>query len=220
MEDNKNVEIWWSDLLKKYKNYMGADYDLIDDLDKYILQLPEKDKQVIIEFLTAKATTFSDGFAIAFSTLEKHCNSKSLNKIYSNAQAIGFADQNIIYPLRVIAKQGNDLHRQLLEKFFCRDELNNLEEFVQWSLYPKFPDLFVKSYSKYLRLTDYKQWAGSAITQSFMYEPFALGLLKKHLEQTDKKTWSFVINDIKTELRKAIWTAEQKKAIREIISAA
>jgi len=219
MTDRNDIEIWWTDLLKKYQGYMGSGYDLIEYLDKFVGTLDQEDRQTTIEFLTDKAINFSDGYAIAFSTLEKHCNETCLDKIYKCAQTIDFNDEKIIYLIDVLGKQGSDNHRQLLEKFLLPDKLNEFETFVQWSLYPKFPDLFVKSYSKYLRLTDYKEWTGSWVTQSFMYEPTALGLLKDPLEHTDKKTWDYVLKDIKTALTSDIWTEQQKSEVRKIISA-
>nr|WP_319998202.1 hypothetical protein [uncultured Draconibacterium sp.] len=219
MKTGNDIKIWWTDLLKKYKGFMGSGYDLIEYLDKYVGTLEQEDRQTIIEFLTDEAIDFKDGYVIAFSILEKYCNKTCLDKIYKCAQKVDFNDEKIIYPIRVLCKHGSDNHRQLLEKFFSPDKLNELETFVQWSLYPKFPDLFVKTYSKYLKLTDYKKWTGSGITQSFMYEPIALGLLKDHLLNTDKKTWEYVSKDIKTELTKNIWTEEQKIEIKKIIPA-
>jgi hypothetical protein len=198
---------------------MGSGYDLIEYLDKFLVNLDQVDRQTTIEFLTHKAINFADGYAIAYSTLEKHCNETSLDKIYKCAQTVDFNDEKIIYPIRVLGKQGSDIHRQFLDKFFSPDKLNEFETFVQWSLYPKFPDLFVKTYSKYLRLTDYKKWTGSGITQSFINEPEALGLLKHYLEQTDKKTWDNVLRDIMTALTTDIWTEKQKSEVRRIISA-
>jgi len=52
-----------------------------------------------------------------------------------------------------------------------------------------------------------------------MYEPTALGLLKDNMAQTDKKTWDYVLTDVKTELTKDIWTEKQKLDVRRIISA-
>jgi hypothetical protein len=219
MTDRNDIEIWWTDLLKKYQGYMGSGYDLIEYLDRFLENLDQVDRQTTIDFLTDKAINFSDGYAIAFSTLEKHCNQNCLDKIYKCAQTVDFNDEKIIYPIRVLGKKGLDNHRQLLDKFFLPDKLNKFETFVQWSLYPKFPDLFVKTYSKYLRLTDYKQWTGSGIIQSFMYEPSAFGLLKDHLLKTDKETWNYVSKDIKIELTKNVWTEEQKTEIEKIISA-
>jgi len=219
MTNRNDIEIWWTDLLKKYQGFMGSGYDLIEYLDKFVGTLDQEDRQITIEFLTDRAIYFTDGYAIAFSTLEKYCNETCLDKIYKCAQTVDFSDEKIIYPIRVLGKQGSDNHRQLLERFFSPDKLNEFETFVQWSLYPKFPDLFVKTYSKYLRHTDYKEWTGSCVTQSFMYEPTALGLLKDHLLKTDKETWEYVSKDIKTELTKNIWTEEQKIEIKKIISA-
>jgi len=219
MTDRNDIEIWWTDLLRKYQGYMCSGYDLIEYLDKFVGRLDQADRQTTIEFLTDKAINFTDGYAIAFSTLEKHCNETCLDKIYKCAQTIDFNDEKIIYPIGVLGKQGLDNHRQFLDKFFSPDKLNEFETFVQWSLYPKYPDLFVKTFSKYLRLTDYRKWKGSGITQSFMYEPAALGLLKNHLEQTDKKTWDYVLTDVKTELTKDIWTEKQKLDVRKIVSA-
>jgi len=219
MTDRNDIEIWWTGLLKKYQGYMGSGYDLIEYLDSFAGTLDQVDRQTIIEFLTDKATNFSDGYAIAFSTLEKHCNETCLDKIYKFAQTINFNDEKIIYPIGVLGKQGSDNHRQFLDKFLSSDKLNEFETFVQWSLYPKFPDLFVRTYSKYLRLTDYQQWKGSGVTQSFMYEPVALGLLRDDLEQADKITWDYVLKDIKTALTMDIWTEEQKMEVRKVISA-
>ena len=219
MTDRNDIEIWWTDLLKKYQGYIGSGYDLIDYLDKFLANLDQADRQTTIEFLTDKAINFADGYAIAYSTLEKHCNETCLDKIYKCAQTVDFNDEKIIYPIGVLGKQGSDNHRQFLDKFFSPDKLNEFETFVQWSLYPKFPDLFVTTYSKYLRLTDYKEWKGSGVTQSFMYEPDALGLLKDHLEQTDRKTWDNVLRDIKAALTTDIWTEKQKTEVRKIISA-
>ena len=219
MTDRNDIEIWWTDLLKKYQGYMGSGYDLIDYLDKFLGILDQADRQTTIEFITDKAINFADGYAIAYSTLEKHCNETCLDKIYKCAQTVDFNNEKIIYPIRVLGKQGSDIHRQFLDKFYSPDKLNEFETFVQWSLYPKFPDLFVKTYSKYLRLTDYREWTGSGITQSFMYEPNALELLKDHLEQTDKKTLNYVLKDIKADLKKNIWTEEQKTKVKKIISA-
>ena len=217
MTDRNYIEIWWTDLLKKYQDYMGSGYDLIDYLDKFLANLDQADRQTTIEFLTDKAINFADGYAIAYSTLEKHCNETCLDKIYKCAQTVDFNDEKIIYPIGVLGKQGSDNHRQFLDNFFSPYKLNDFETFVQWSLYPKFPDLFVKTYSKYLRLTDYKQWTGSGITQSFMYEPAALGLLKSHLERTDRNTWDKVLRDIKTALTTDIWSESEKLEVKKVI---
>jgi len=219
MTDRNDIEIWWTDLLKKYQGYMGSGYDLIEYLDKFVGTLDQADRQTTIEFLIDKAINFTDGYAIAFSTLEKHCNETCLDKIYKCAQTIDFNDEKIIYPIGVLCKQGSDKHRKLLDEFFTAEKLNELETFVHWSLYPKYPDLFIRTYAKYLRLTDYNQWTGSGVTQSFMYEPAALGLLKDHLEQKDKKTWDYVLKDIKNALTTDIWTEKQKTEVRKIISA-
>jgi hypothetical protein len=217
MTDRNDIEIWWTDLLKKYQGYMGSGYDLIEYLDKFVRTLDQADRQTTIEFLTDKAINFADGYAIAYSTLEKHCNETCLDKIYKCAQTVHFNDEKIIYPIGVLGKQGSDSHRQFLDKFFSPDKLNEFETFVQWSLYPKYPDLFVKTYSKYLRLTDYRKWKGSGITQSFMYEPAALGLLKSHLERTDRNTWDKVLRDIKTALTTDIWSESEKSEVKKVI---
>mgnify|MGYP006200771493 FL=1 len=82
MTDRNDIEIWWTDLLKKYQGYMGSGYDLIEYLDKFLGNLDQADRQTVIEFLTDKAINFADGYAIAYSTLEKHSNETSLDKIY------------------------------------------------------------------------------------------------------------------------------------------
>ncbi len=219
MTDRNDIEIWWTDLLKKYQGFMGSGYDLIEYLDKFVGTLDQEDRQATIDFLTNKAINFTDGYAIAFSTLEKYSNDTCLDKIYKCAQSVDFSDEKIIYPIRVLGKQGSGNHRKLLDRFYSPDKLNEYETFVHWSLYPRFPDLFVKTYSKFLRLTDHKQWRGTAIIQSFMDEPKALGLLKDYLEQTDRKTLDYVLRDIRTELKKYIWTEKQKSEVKKIISA-
>jgi len=106
----------------------------------------------------------------------------------------------------------------LLESFLLSKQLNGNHTFVQWSTYPNFPDLFVRAYSKYLIETDYKEWTGSGIVQSFMSNPKALELLKQYLEVENVNVWRKFKNDLQTELTKDFWDKTNKTEISRIIS--
>jgi hypothetical protein len=218
MDDNISIENWWTDLLKKYRNYMGSGYDLIEHLNKTITDCGETEKKETIDFLTQKAITEHNGSEIALAVLEYHCTPDNLELIFEKAKTFNLADQKITGYLRVIGQKGKQPHKQLLEDFLLSNQLNNNHSFVQWSTFPNFPDLFVKAYSKYLIETDYKEWTGSAIVQSFMSTPKALELLKKYLEKENKSVWRNFKNDLQTELTKDFWDKTNKTEIARIIS--
>lgn len=139
--------------------------------------------------------------------------------IFEKAKTFKLTDQKITAYLKVLGHKGNHEHRQLLEDFLLSKQLNDNHSFVQWSTYPNFPDLFVKAYSKYLIETDYKEWTGSGIVQSFMSNLKALDLLKKYLEIKNNNVWKKFRNDLKTELTKDFWDKANKEEIARIISA-
>jgi hypothetical protein len=196
---------------------MGADFNFIEFLDKQIQQSEKDEKIEFIDFLTQKAINQEDDYAIAFRLLEKYCSDDCLELIFEKAKRMDFADQNIIYYLNVIGKIGTEKHKQLLTDFLLSDKLNENQSFVHWSVYPKFPDLFAKAYSKYLIETDYKVWTGSAIVQAFMTEPKAVELVKDYLEITNKKVWTYFKNDLEQQLTKDFWDKTNKKEIATII---
>jgi hypothetical protein len=196
---------------------MGADFDFIEFLDKQIQQSEQDEKIEFIDFLTQKAINQEDDYSIAFSLLEKYCTDDCLELIFKKAQAMDLADQKIIYYLNVIGKRGTEKHKKLLSDFLLSDKLNENHSFVQWSVYPKFPDLFAKAYSKYLIETDYKVWTGSAIVQAFMTHPNAVELVKDYLEVNNKKVWTHFKNDLQQELTKDFWNKTNKKEIATII---
>ena len=211
------IESWWTIQSKRYRNYMGSGYDFIEFLDKQIQQSEENEKTEFVNFLTQKAINQDEDYAIAFSLLEKFCTDNCLELIFKKAQQINFADQNIIYYLNVLGKRGTEKHKQLLADYLLSDKLNENHSFVHWSLYPNFPDLFAKAYSKYLIETDYKKWTGSAIVQAFMTHPKALELVKQFLEVNNKKVWTHFKNDLQQELTKDFWNKTNKKEIATII---
>ena len=196
---------------------MGADFDFIEFLDKQIQQSEQDEKIEFIDFLTQKAINQKDDHSIAFSLLEKYCTDDCLELIFEKAQAMDLADQKIIYYLNVIGKRGTEKHKKLLTDFLLSDKLNENHTFVHWSVYPKFPDLFAKAYSKYLIETDYKVWTGSAIVQAFMTHPKAVELVKDYLEVNNKKVWTHFKNDLQQELTKDFWNKTNKKEIATII---
>jgi hypothetical protein len=217
MTDYTTIQNWWTIQSKRYRNYMGSGYDFIVFLGKQIQQSEQDEKIEFIDFLTQKAINQEEDYAIAFSLLEKYCTDKCLELIFEKAQTIDFADQNIIYYLNVIGKRGNEKHKQLLTEYVLSDKLNENQSFVHWSLYPNFPDLFAKAYSKYLIETDYKVWTGSAVVQSFMTHPKAVTLMKDYLEVNNKKVWTYFKNDLRQELTKDFWNKTNKKEIATII---
>ena len=196
---------------------MGSGYDLIEHLDKEIQQSSPTEQNDLITFLTQKAINEEDGYATALAVLENHCTDNCLDLLFEKAKQINFADQKIIYYLRVIGKRGSEKHRQLLTDYLLSDKLNPNHSFVQWSVYPNYPDLFAKAYSKYLIETDYKEWTGSAIVQSFMTHPKAAELVKHILEVNNQKVWKNFKNDLQQELTKGFWNETNKKEIATII---
>jgi hypothetical protein len=214
MTKNLTIEDWWNDVLKKHSGYMGAGYDLIDHLNKTIENCGEEERKEITDFLTQKATKKDDDFAIALEVLANYCPQNNLELLITKAKTIDFSNQDIIYYLRVIGKQGERKHTELLEKFLLGPILNANHSFVHWSTYPKFPNLFSKSYAKYLIQTDYKEWTGTAIVQAFMNEPDALHPLRELLEKENPKVWKRLRRDLKKELSKDLWNQEQKKKIK------
>lgn len=219
MVDNISIKNWWTDLLKKYSNYMGSGYDLIEHLDKLIFNSNQPEKKEFIDFLTQTAIRQESGYEIALAVLEKHCTPDNLELIFKKAQTFNFADQRITSFLRVVGRNGNQAHRKILEDFLLSKKININHSFVQWSTFPNFPDLFVKAYSKYLIETDYKEWTGSAIVQSFMSKPKAIELLKEYLEIENSKVWENFKNDLQNELTKDFWEKTNKAEIAQIISA-
>ena len=217
MTDYTTIQNWWTIQSKRYRNYMGADFDFIEFLDKQIQQSEQDEKIEFIDFLTQKAINQKDDYSIAFSLLEKYCTDDCLELIFEKAQAMDLADQKIIYYLNVIGKRGTEKHKKLLTDFLLSDKLNENHTFVHWSVYPKFPDLFAKAYSKYLIETDYKVWTGSAIVQAFMTHPKAVELVKDYLEVNNKKVWTHFKNDLQQELTKDFWNKTNKKEIATII---
>ena len=196
---------------------MGSGYDFIDFLDKQIQQSEQTEKFEFIDFLTQKAINQEDDYSVAFSLLEKYCTDDCLELIFEKAKQMDFADQKLIYYLRVIGKRGSEKHKQLLTDYLLSDKLNSNHSFVQWSVYPNYPDLFAKAYSKYLIETDYKEWTGSAIVQSFMTHPKAAELVKHILEVNNQKVWKNFKNDLQQELTKGFWNETNKKEIATII---
>lgn len=219
MTQNIAIDDWWNDLLKKYRGYMGAGYDLLDHLDKTLKRCGEQERTEIIDFLTRKATQKDDDFGIALGVLENHCSPDNLELVFEKAKTIDLADIEITYYLRVIGKQGKDKHIGLLEDFLLSSKLNPNHSFVHWSTYPNFPNLFAKAYTKYLTETDYNDWTESAIVQAFMNEPDALGILRDNLEKENEKVWRQLKNDLEKELTKDLWDKDSKKRIKKIITA-
>lgn len=218
MDENITIENWWTDLQKKYRNYMGSGYDFIDHVDKTITLSGGTEKKETIDFLTQTAIRQDSGYEIALAVLEKYCTPENLELIFEKAKTFKLTDQKITPYLNVIGHKGKHEHRQLLESFLLSKQLNGNHTFVQWSTYPNFPDLFVRAYSKYLIETDYKEWTGSGIVQSFMSNPKALELLKKYLEVENISVWRKFKNDLQTELTKDFWDKTNKTEISRIIS--
>jgi hypothetical protein len=219
MDENITIENWWTDLLKKYRNYMGSGYDLIDHIDKTIIRSGETEKKETIDFLTQTAIRQESGYEIALAVLEKYCTTDNLELIFEKARTFKLTDQQITAYLNVIGHKGKQEHIQLLEDFLLSKQLNDNHSFVQWSTYPNFPDLFARAYSKYLIETDYKEWTGSGIVQSFMSNPKALELVKKYLEAENNNVWRKFKTDLQTELTKDFWDKTNKTEIARIISA-
>lgn len=220
MTDNNSIKKnWWNDLLKGNRNNKVEYYELVEHLDKILQLRQQAEKTEIINFLTKEATAFSNGYAIAFAVLEKYATEDIVDLIFQSAKSIDLNDQRIIYPLKVLGKKGDQKHRQLLESFLLSNKLNENHSFVHWSTYPKFPDLFAKAYSKYLIETDYKEWTGSAVVQSFMTNAKALELLKKYLEKKNNNVWQNLKNDLQIELTKDLWDKANKTEIERLISA-
>jgi hypothetical protein len=219
MADNITIEDWWVDLQKKYRNYMGSGYDFIDHLDKAIIRSSDEEKKETIDFLTQTAIKQENGYEVALAVLEKYCTSDNLELIFEKAKTFKLTDQKITAYLKVIGHKGKNEHRQLLEDFLLSKKLNENHAFVQWSTFPNFPDLFVRAYSKYLIETDYKEWTGSGIVQSFFPTPRALELLKKYLEKENNSVWKKFKNDLNTELTRDFWDKAKKAEVSRIISA-
>ena len=211
------IENWWIDLSKQYRNYMGSGFDLIEHLDNSIQQSDRTEKIEVINFLTQKAINEDDGYAIALSVLEKHCTDDCLELIFKKTKLIDFDDEKIIPYLNVIGKKGTDKNKQLLADFLLSDNLNKNHSLVQWAVYPTFPDLFAKAYSRYLVETNYKEWTGSAIVQAFMTQPQALEVVRDFLKVNNHKVWQYLKNDLHKELTKDLWDMTKKKKIERII---
>ena len=217
MTEYDKIQSWWTAQSKRYRNYMGSGYDFIEFLDKQIQQSDEEEKIEFINFLTQKAINEEDDYVTALAVLEKHCTDDCLELLFEKAKQIDFADQKIIYFLNVIGKRGTEKHKPLLTDYLLSDKLNQNHSFVHWSVYPNFPDLFAKAYSKYLIETDYKLWKGSAIVQAFMTHPKAVELVKHFLQVNNKKVWTYFKNDLQEELTKDFWNKANKKEISTII---
>lgn len=217
MTNTTTLENWWIDLSKQYRNYMGSGYDFIEYLDKTVQESNQTEKIELVNFLTQKAINQEDGYAIALAVLEKYATNESLELIMTKAKQIDFADQKIIYYLNVIGKRGTEKHKQILTDFLLIGPLNKNHSFVQWSVYPNFPDLFAKAYSKYLIETDYKEWTGSGIVQAFMTDPKAVELVKHFLEVNNIKVWQYLKNDLQQELTKDFGDKTKKKEIATLI---
>jgi hypothetical protein len=197
---------------------MGSGYDFIDHVEKTITRSGQTEKKETIDFLTQTAIRQESGYEIALAVLEKYCTPDNLELIFEKAKTFKLADQKITAFLKVIGHKGKQEHRQLLEDFFLSKQLNENHSFVQWSTYPNFHDLFVRAYSKYLIETDYKEWTGSCIVQSFMSDPKALELLKEYLEAENNNVWRKFKNDLQTELTKDFWDKTNMTEIARIIS--
>src|SRR5678809_41615 len=117
MTDNIPIENWWTDLSKRFINYIGSGYDMIEYLDNIIQQSSRTERIDIIDFLTQKAISEEDGYAIALTVLEKYCTDNSLELIFEKAKQIDFTDQKIIHYLNVIGKRGTEKHKQLLTDY-------------------------------------------------------------------------------------------------------
>lgn len=217
MTQNITIEDWWNDLLQKYRGFMGAGYDLQEHLDKTIKECGEQERAEIIDFLTKKATQKGDDFGIALGVLKNHCSPDNLELIFKKAKTLDLTDNDIIYYLRVLGKQGKSEHKGLLEDFLLSPKINPNHSFVQWSTYPNFPDLFARAYIKYLTETDYNEWKESAIVQAFMDEPKALEILQKNLEKENMTIWRQLKSNLKKELSKDIWEKQAKENINKII---
>jgi hypothetical protein len=92
---------------------MGSGYDLIDYLDKFLGNLDQTDRQTIIEFITDKA--FCRRLRNCYSTLEKILQQRYNIKILINVEQVDFNMK--IISIRVLRKQGSDIHRQFWTSF-------------------------------------------------------------------------------------------------------
>jgi len=64
MDENITIENWWTDLQKKYRNYMGSGYDFIDHVDKTITRSGGTEKKETIDFLTQTAIRQDSGMKL------------------------------------------------------------------------------------------------------------------------------------------------------------
>jgi hypothetical protein len=214
MNNIVNIEKWWTDHLKN--RFSG--YDLISQVINMVQSSNDEILRTKLnDFLTKKAIAGGNGYAIAFGILQNICNEKNLNIIYEKACLLEDSNYEITYFLRVIAKNGNVNHKPLLERFFMAPIMNENASFVHWSLFPNFPDLFAKSYSKYLIETEYKDWKDSSIVQSFMDEPNALNLVKSYLKELNPEVWGKLVYELKRETKEDLWSKKEKKEILRII---
>jgi hypothetical protein len=123
----------------------------------FLGNLDQTDRQTTIEFITDKA--FCRRLRNCLFDFRKILQqSIILQKVINVGQLTSITK---IISIRVLRKQGSDIHRQFFGQVLFTWQVEQFETLFQWSLYPKFPDLFVKTYSKYLRLTDYREWIGS-----------------------------------------------------------
>jgi hypothetical protein len=213
-----SLENWWSEVLRYPFNHFQSSCDLLFTIDKQIEELDHTAKQRLVDRLTQIALKGNDGFEIALDILEKHCTPDNLELIYKKARSLRLTDRDLMGYLRVIACKGQDAHKGLLEDVLFSEPMSRHHDFIQWSTYPNYPDLFVRAYSRYLIDTDYARWSGSLVVQSFMTRPHALSLLKNHLEKTNHDVWLKMKHDLEVQLTKNLWSNEDKTTIAHIIA--
>jgi len=216
--ENQTPAYWWTNLLKKHKaDKWSGGYALVEEASNLIEESVESEKEIFIDYLTKVAIMQETGAALALAVLVNQCTPRAVRAIYEKAKTLRHDDSAIIGYLRVIGRHGEEEHLHLLEDFLLSDPLNKHHSSLQWSVYPRFPELFAMAYSRYLTETSYAKWTGSAIVQSFMSKPEALKVLKSYLEKKNKGVWLQFRSDIEAELKKDIWARKDKAAIRKVI---
>jgi hypothetical protein len=213
-----NRQAWWNTLLIKYQNYWSAGEDFGEYLINLITNSEELERLQLIDFLTQIALNQTKGHQVALFVLEKHCNSKNLELLYQKAKYLELDNPILPYYLRVIALNGQEKHKDLLESFFFSIELNIAHSFVRWATFPNYPDVFVKAYTQYLTKTNYQEWIGTAVTQSFFHNPNALVLVKECLQIDYPFTWLQLKKDLQTQLKENYLEENLKFEINRIIS--
>ena len=209
------VTQWWADTQAIIRRYETRHSEMINrDLES----LPTEKRYRILNYLTHKAIFQRSGYEDGLSILEYWATEDHIQSIYDKALTLSSDDPEYINYLRVIGKRGKECHKDILEKFLFTIPYNSARSCLHWSLYPNYPDLFVKSYCEYLVREDNDRWRNSAISQGFMFHGDALKLLKKYMVIEAPITWLVLKKVMTYHLATfTIITEKQKEAVRDAL---